>query len=283
MADTSPPVVGPSAALIGALRQVLRPLVRLLIARGIAFPYLAELLKSVYVEVAVNDFTLPDKPQTDSRLSLLTGLHRKDVKRLREEGQAAGHGKNAPLSAQLIGRWLGDARYLAPDGTPRALPRLAAHGDPSFEGLVASTNKDIRPRAILDEWLRQSIAKLDVDDRVHLMTNAFVPSAGEDDKSYYFGRNLHDHMATGVDNLLGERPPLLERNVYYDQLTPESVTALASLARDHGMRALQALNAAALDHQEQDAGNPAAGCRMSFGVYFYTPPTSAGTDGTHEL
>lgn len=275
------PVGSPPSALVNALRSLLRPLVRLLIARGIEYPFIAELMKSIYVDVANNDFALHGKAQTDSRLSLLTGLHRKDIKRLREAGQAPNQTKGAPLSAHLIARWTGDARYLDEDGAPRPLPRLAAQGDPSFEDLVTSTNKDIRPRVILDEWLRQAIARLDVDDRVHLLTEAFVPSTGEDDKAYYFGRNLHDHIAAGVNNLLNERPPLLERNVYYDQLTPASVAELARLAREHGMQALQTLNIAALDCQERDAGNPKARCRMSFGVYFYTPPTTIDTDNSH--
>lgn len=263
---------GPSPALVNAIRRLLRPLVKLLIGRGIGFPFMAEMLKGLYVEVADQHFTLSNKPQTDSRISLLTGLHRKDVKRLRAETAAPIRTKAAPLTAQLIAHWTGDSRYHLTPGKPVPLERLAKNNpNQSFEQLVTEVNKDIRPRAVLDEWLRQGIARLDKDDQVHLLIDAFIPQAGLDEKFYYFGRNLHDHVATGVNNLLGEHPPLLERNVYYDRLTPASVDALTKLAREQGMQALQTVNAAALDLQEQDNGKSAAGRRMSFGVYFYTP------------
>jgi hypothetical protein len=277
MGGTQPPqdIDTPSPALVSALRQLLKPLVRLLISRGISFPFLVDMLKGAYFEVAEQSFTLPGKRQTDSRVSLITGLHRKDVKRLRETaGQSPASKATPPLSALLIARWTGDRLFSDSQGTPLPLARLATmDAEKSFDALVTGVSKDIRPRAVLDEWLRQGIARLDSEDRVHLLMDAFVPAAGQDDKTYYFGRNLHDHVAAGVHNLLGEQPPLLERNVYYDQLTPESVQRLAALSREEGMRALQALNRAALDMQERDSGNPKAKQRMSFGVYFYTPAT----------
>src|SRR5262245_30078545 len=73
-----------------ALTRVLHPLVRLMIARGITFSAAVELLKRVYVEVADQHFRLTDERQTDSRVSLITGLHRKDVKRLRASGDERG-------------------------------------------------------------------------------------------------------------------------------------------------------------------------------------------------
>src|SRR5512134_3754927 len=76
-----------------ALRRVLHPLVRLMIAGGITFTAAVEMLKRAYVEVADQHFRLTEERQTDSRVSLITGLHRKDVKRLR----APGSGRNAEL------------------------------------------------------------------------------------------------------------------------------------------------------------------------------------------
>ena len=87
MSDPTPPEPGePPRALLAALERVLRPLVRLLLAHGITFPALSRLLKSVYVQVAERDFALEGKRVSDSRVSLLTGVHRKDVRTLRGEG-----------------------------------------------------------------------------------------------------------------------------------------------------------------------------------------------------
>jgi hypothetical protein len=262
----------PPAPLISALRRVLRPLIRLMLAYGVTFPFLSNLLKSIYVEVASDEFRLEGRRQTDSRISLLTGVHRKDVKRLcHEERPKEAVPTAISLGAQLVARWMSSPQYLDEGGRPRALPRLASvGGELSFEGLVSSVSKDIRSRAVLDEWLRMGVARLDDEERVTLNTGAFVPQKGFDEKAFYFGQNIHDHLAAGVHNLLGGQPPFLERSVYYDELTPESVQELAELAKSLGMEALQTVNRRALELQQQDDGKRNAGMRMNFGTYYFS-------------
>src|SRR5690349_16115418 len=72
-----------SPALVSALRRVLRPFIKLMLAKGITYNYLSEILKDIFVEVAEKEFRIGGKPSTDSHLSLLTGIHRKDIRRLR--------------------------------------------------------------------------------------------------------------------------------------------------------------------------------------------------------
>ena len=71
-----PPTEKTTAILRQALRAVLRPLVRLLLQNQLTYPAFAALLKEVYVELADAEFRLSGKRQTDSRVSLLTGIHR---------------------------------------------------------------------------------------------------------------------------------------------------------------------------------------------------------------
>ena len=246
----------------------------MLIAKGVTFPVLSRLLKTVYVEVATSEFPVPDKAQTDSRISLLTGVHRKDVKALRERRRTA---EPPPLAlsrnAHLIAAWTGAADYLDERGRPRPLPRQKQpDGRVSFESLVASVSKDIRPRAVLDEWLRLGLVRVDDANLVHLNTQAFVPREDFADLAFYFGRNLADHIAASGHNLLGGEPPMLEQAVYYEELTPESIAELSALSRELGSNALVAVNKKAFELAEQDRNNPDANQRMAFGVYFFTGP-----------
>ena len=271
-------------ALVAALRKLLRPLVKLMLSQGITYPYLSDLLKGLFVEVADQDFRLNDKPPTDSRVSLVSGVHRKDVSRLRSaEGLKAQKASSVvPLSAQLIAQWLGNPRYWLEDGRPRPLPRLISEGgDLSFEALVTSVNSDIRSRVVLDEWLHQGLATVDETGKVCLNTQAFVPSEDAQEKAFYFGHNLHDHAAAAVHNVLGGQPPFMERSVHYSGLTPASVGKLQALSRDMGMQALLAVNKAATEAQAADlqvqegAGQTAANQRFTLGVYFYATPIEA--------
>ena len=262
-----------------AVRRMLRPLVRLLIRFGISFPTLSALFKELYVEVANADFPVAGKPQTISRITVLTGVHRKDVKRLMEEvGDDAPKRATPTLGAQIIGKWAGDPRYTDPEGKPRPLPRTMREGDDSFELLVESVSKDVRPRAVLDEWLRLGIAAIDEYSRVVLNEAAFVPSKGLEEKAHFFGRNLRDHVAAAAHNVSGDGPPMFERAVFYDGLTPRSVEALRAMAEEGGMDLLLRLNREALRLSEQDADDPANKNRMTLGVFFYreetTPPST---------
>ena len=142
-------------------------------------------------------------------------------------------------------------------------------GAPSFDRLVESVSKDVRPRAVLDEWLRLGIARLDEAGRVCLNHDAFVPEKGFDEKAYFFGRNIRDHVAAADHNLAGLVPPFLERAVFYDKLTAESVEALSEYGRKVGMETLLAMNREAMLKADQDAKEPDAKFRMTFGIYFY--------------
>ncbi len=173
-----------------------------------------ELLKEAYVDVALNEFPVNGKKQTDSRVSLLTGVHRKDVKRLRErptEKMAAP--RSIGLGAQIVARWLGSKDTTDRKGHPLPLPRKAeSRNGPSFDSLVSGVSKDVRPRAVLDEWLRLGVAHVDDGGRVVLNRLAFVPEKGFEEKAFYFGRNIHDHLAATAHNLLEEGNPTLERS-----------------------------------------------------------------------
>ena len=274
--DSNAPMTPPSA-LVAALRRLLQPLVRLLTAQGITYPMLADLLKQVYVDVAVRDFRLNGAAPTDSRVTLLTGVHRKDVKRLRTPGapQPEAMPEMVALGSQIAAVWTTRRDLRDRNGRPRPLPRLASQGgERSFEGLVASISKDIRARPLLDEWLRLGVVKIDEADRVVLASGAFVPSRGFDEKAFYLGHNLHDHIAAAAHNVQGEGPPFLERSVYYEGLDPASVAKLKELAEKGGMDTIQAVYSEAKEYEPRDRKTANAKQRLTFGIYFYSEPVA---------
>ena len=266
--------------LVSALKQVLRPLIKLMLAKGLTFTYLIELLKEIFVEVADKDYKINNKPSTDSHLSLLTGIHRKDIKRLRNGSQTVDEGipPNVSLGSRLVSIWTSEARFLDENNQPKPLPRFAKEGgEISFEGLVAGVSKDIRSRVVLDEWLRIGIVHFNDEKCVCLNTAAFIPSQGFDEKAYYFGESLHDHAAAAISNLLGGAKPYLERSVYYDALSTSSIQQLAEQSEKLGMETLLAINKQAMALEQGDIPENNAKYRMRFGIYFYSEPTELST------
>ncbi len=256
---------GPPVAFIKGLKRLLKPLIRAMIAQRLTYPALQELLKRTYVEVVKEGFHSNNKPLTASRISVMTGVHRKDVKKLREEEISEFKPpENVSIGARAIGLWTGYARYLDANGKPRPLSIKT-----DFEELIEAISKDVRPRTVLDEWLRLGIVETDEDDMLHLKTSAFIPRDGFDEIAYYYGRNLHDHIASATHNLLGESPARLDRSVYYNKLTPESVKILSQRSEELSMEVLQTLSKEARKLVEKDRGKDNASQRMNFGVYFY--------------
>ncbi|MDE3010545.1 MAG: hypothetical protein KGI67_06610 [Pseudomonadota bacterium] len=261
--------------VITALRRILRPLVRLMLTHGVTYPLITDVIKSTYVDVARREFRLSGKRQTDSRISLLTGVHRKDVKRLIEEGERGADGASGvSLGAALVARWLGEPELTDAQGRPLPLPRLASDGGKiSFEALVESVSKDIRSRVILDEWLRVGVVQLDRQDRVVLNPNALAPARDFGEKLHFLEANVHDHLAAAVHNLSGGQPPMLERSVFYDQLSAGSVDELRRLAAELAMHAIQVLNRRAIELERDDREQSRlADQRINFGAYFYHAP-----------
>jgi hypothetical protein len=269
---TAHALVTPPRSLTAAVRRLLRPLVKLLLNYSVQYPAFTNLLKQTYVEVATA-MPVDGKPQTDSRVSLLTGIHRLDVKRLRNEIVSGNEGPpmSVSLGAQIVARWTAHAEYLDNKGRPLPLHRLAsAGGMMSFESLVRSVSKDIRPRVVLDEWLRLGIAQIDNLDRVILLTDAFIPSHGLDEKLFYLGKNVHDHLDACAHNLTQpDVPPLLERSVYYDHLSKDSTLILSTYARQLSSQVMQAFSQKAMELQERDHQNADARHRVTYGLYFY--------------
>ncbi len=264
----------PRPSVLLALRRVLRPVVRLLLHQGITYPALLDILKSIYVETATKEFALGLQPPTDSRLTILTGVHRKDIRRLtREAAPDPPRPPSLTLGTQIVARWLGDPAYHDADGRPHALPRTPAKGGPqSFAALVEAVSKNVRPRSVLDELRRLGVVEVDADDRVRLVTSGFVPGSQIDAKAQYFGEALYDHLAAGVHNLTGGQPPWLERSVYYDELSPSSVARLAARAGQLSMQMLQDINREGMAAESGDPPAPGERMRMRLGVYFYAEP-----------
>lgn len=267
------PTLPPS--LLSALLRVMRPLVRLMLRKGITYTVFADVLKEVFVDVADREFRLDDKAPSDSRISLLTGVHRKDVRRLRQDGEAAIQAlpDNITLGAQLVNLWTNCQPFCNERGQAMALPRLASvGGDCSFDALMAKVSTDIRARVVLDEWLRLGVVRLDEQDCVHLEAQAFVPQKGFDEKAAYLGHNLHDHASAAVHNLTGEGQPFFERSVHYDALAPVSVEALREAVAGEGMQMLLGFSRLAADLEARDLPTLDQPQRITIGLYFYTEP-----------
>jgi hypothetical protein len=258
--------------LLRPLRRLLWPLVRLAIISGITFPVLADLLRGLFVEVALRDLLRDPAARTDSRISLLTGVHRKEIRRLRLEAPMDDAIPDVvTISSQIIGHWLGAPAYTDAAGYPKPLPRTAQGADPSFEALVQMVTTDIRPRAVLDDFIAQGLVTL-TGDQVQLNQAAFIPRQGREEQLFFFARNLHDHIAAAAANITNPTgPEFLDSSVHYDRLDPATAAQLLATAQSTAEQALLQVNRAAIGLVSPADAAPTSTPtrRVNFGIYIY--------------
>jgi hypothetical protein len=266
----------PTLALDRVLR-VLQPLVRLLLRNGVTYPVFAAALKRVFLAAAQQELAGRQMTPTDSAVSLLSGVHRRDVRTLSRGGSAEAAPPPAPLglAAQVVGRWMNDADYQDAQGRSRPLPKSGERG--SFDALVAGVSRDVRPRAVLDELLRLGVVH-EAADGLTLEGSGFAPRQGFEELSWLFAQNLHDHAAAAVANLQGEAN-FLEQAVFVDEITEASAERLRAVSQQAWQAAFKTVMHEAQLRFDADASPPdtpphAAPAerrhRARFGVYFYT-------------
>jgi hypothetical protein len=143
--------------LLSAFRVLLRPLVRILLRHGISFAEFLEIVKSVYVEIAVTEFKVDGKRGTKSRIAVITGLTRKEVSRVIELAGAENDGSRSNLNrvARVLAGWHTDPDYIGPYGMPLEI-RYEEGGISAvnFSMLVRRYSGDMSPRSMLDELMR---------------------------------------------------------------------------------------------------------------------------------
>ncbi|MBV9890077.1 MAG: hypothetical protein JO090_04225 [Rhizobacter sp.] len=256
-----------NAIVEATVLRVMRPLVRLLVRHGVTYPVFAAALKRVFLDAAVDELRERAMAHTDSALSLLSGVHRRDVRMLTREPAANARAAKMPLSlaGEVVARWLSHASYQDRRRRPRALTRA------EFDAMVASVSSDVRGRAMLDELLRLGVVRED-DGGVVLNAGGFAPRQGFAETAELFAANVADHAAAAAANLQGEAN-FLEQAMYVDRLGEASVERLQRAASRAWAKALPGVLAEAQQCSDADVHEAAAtagGRRVRFGVYFYS-------------
>ncbi len=143
--------------LLAAFRVLMSPLVRILLRHGISYAEFAEVAKAVYVETAIRDFKVVGKRATRTRIAVITGLTRKEVKRVIDE--AVKERYELKTSYNRLGRvlvgWHTDPEFIGPYGMPLELQYESGNpADVTFASLVKKHSGDMSPRSVLDELVR---------------------------------------------------------------------------------------------------------------------------------
>ncbi|NNE59284.1 MAG: hypothetical protein HKN35_00120 [Woeseia sp.] len=166
--------------LLAAFRVLMGPLVRILLRQGISFAEFSEVAKAVYVEVAVKDFKVAGRKATRTRIAVMTGLTRKEVKRVIDEAVKERYELKTNynrLGRVLVG-WHTDSDFTGPYGLPLELRYESQDPDElTFSVLVRRHSGDMSPRSILDELIRVGAIREADSGWFRVLRREYIPEA----------------------------------------------------------------------------------------------------------
>ena len=216
-------------AVSSAIIRLLHPLVKILLRNGIPYGTFCELAKWVYVDVSSHEFTIKGRKQTDSRVATITGLSRKEVRRLRRISviDNLGSPERYNRAVRVISGWRQDKGFLNSKGLPRELSFEDAKL--SFSSLVKRYSGDIPPRAILDEMLRAGVIEVR-RGKIKLLSKGYIVKKGESQKIQILGDDVSELISTINHNLDSEASEaFFQRKVSYDNIPEEVLVKLRRL------------------------------------------------------
>jgi hypothetical protein len=267
----------PEDALVVTIRRLLRPIVRRLLSWGVSYPVVDRVVRALFVEVAEEDLALPRKRVTDSRVSLVTGIHRKEIARLRRQPRTERNA--APLETsvvtRVIGRWLASPPFVDGKGRARPLPYEAQpRGMASFTRLVSESGFDGPVRSVLDEMLRRGAVSWRGDGTVRLVHEANVPAADLDTKLDLLGSDPAELFQTIAHNVEQPETPWLQRKVVYDNVGADALPSLRAAARREGETLIRRGNALLAAHDRDRNADAAGGARtrVVLAAYWFEEP-----------
>lgn len=259
-----------SSVIAATVLAVLRPLIRVLLRHAVPFGAFAELARQAYVQMA-GEFTLEGRKQTQSRIAVLTGLTRKEVARLQEQEShdAATATERFDRCTRVLSGWMRDPEFLDAAGSPLSLP---LEGAPSFTRLVQRYSGDMPVRAVADELLRTGAIARDARGVFTLVSNHFVPKAGQAEQFAVLGVDVADLIGTIDHNMThASTDSRFQLKVSYDNLNAEDAAAFRRLADEQSMNLLRAFDRY-LAERDRDAHPERGGVgryRLGVGIYYF--------------
>jgi hypothetical protein len=261
--------------LSSAVLRLFRPLVRILLRNGVSYRTFADFAKWVYVDVATKEFGIRGRKQSTSRVSVITGLSRKEVKRVRElprpDDTASVERYNR--AARVIAAWRRESDFLDAEDNPAPLP-LEGHGA-TFSELVKRFSGDMPVRAVLDELIRVGAVERLEDGRVCLLVRAYVPESSAAEKLHILGTDV-GHLISTIDHNLRADPSglLFQRKVAYDNLPDEVLSDFRELSTKRAQALLEEFDKW-LAQRDRDVTPSVKGTgrnRAGLGIYYFEEP-----------
>ncbi len=248
------------------LKRLLRPLVSILIKNSLQYRRFCELLKDVYVDVALSEFGKRGRPTNTTRIALLTGLDRKEVKRIRQQKIEASEEfipTQTGALARVLTAWHQDPAF-SQAGTPQPLEI-----DDGFATLCKQYGGDITRTAILKELHRVKAIRSLQNGDVVAQTRYYMPEQTDTEAVVRALDVYRDIGQTIVSNLYRSQEEVsrFEGRASNPSIPVAHVGEFREFIEQEGQQFLERVDQQ-LSHYEQHNNADQATVRLGMGLYW---------------
>ena len=205
-------------ALLAALEAILKPTVKLLLQSGIGYSEFVSVAKSVFVQVATDEYKRRGRPANFSQVSAMTGISRKEVSRIRKptSGERWTPSMESSPVNTVLHEWHFDPDFSDGGGTAKTLP---FEGPLSFSTLVSRYVGDIPPGAMRSTLHKAGVLTLNADGSVSVS------------QPFFFAHNFDEDFIRGLAFSLSNLGSTLAYNAGLHQRTDLSREQKHELSR----------------------------------------------------
>src|SRR6516162_311250 len=258
------------ARILDALERLLDPIVLLLLKSGITWREFADLAKVKFVQVATNEFGIRGRPTNASRVAILTGIDRRDVRKLRavsSEPQVSAPGFMSKPT-QVLDGWFHDPDFRAASGEPHDLQ--VSEGDDSFAALVRRYVPGIPHVAMIKELRAVGAIEELPDGRLRALKRNYIPRELTGNQIRLWGSVLED-VGTTLEHNLMRKPserPRFERRALSLTVERKALPEFEAFVAAEGQAFLERIDDWLAAHQADNSGEDTPPTlRLGVGVY----------------
>lgn len=260
-----------------ACRQLLQPVAALMLKCGLTWKQFSDLSKSVFVDVATREFGIRGRPTNVSRVSILTGISRKEVRHQRELLQSAAPPRSGKThdATRLLSGWFQDPAYLDGRGAPMA---LVERGEaPSFETLFHRYGGDTPFQTLMKELKVAGTIAVDEKGRLVAKSRYHMPVPMSEGNIRFFGSNLFDHAKTLERNITGNaQQRKFEGFAVDDRLSPDAAKEFHKFLNERGQKFLEEVDLWLNSHRVAENNSESIPIRLGVGIYAIDGPLPEG-------
>lgn len=258
--------------VLDAFLLVMRPVVRILLRYGIGYREFAEVVKTAFVDISSTDFGIRGRPTNISRVAVMTGLTRKEVRRLRDKiakGDTTISVKTTPFE-EVLHHWYAKAEFHDASGRPIALP--FSDGNPSFTSLVKKFGGDIPAGAMRTEMKRVGVVHEDELGRLSVVDRTFKSASDHEVLVTVLVRSVYTMLSNVAHNTDPERTDTWAHRIAHTRsLRSPDKRQLRRITKDRIVDFAESIDDIFIAYEslQDDSDNDRSRDTVAVGIYYF--------------